>query len=96
MKTIEPWDTDLVCITANGYFKIHTKTRQAADIHAFSIEWNKGIRVLGFMGPPAQIPEINFAENCYMKMLGEGATRFRVRLERPLDPEADTLFRSNL
>ena len=81
-----------VC-TANGFYKMWIKEIHTRDMHAWAIEWNKNIRLIGFFGDNALIEKLaeTMPEVPMRDFYRDGRIRRRMRLQVPMEGP-DTLF----
>lgn len=76
---------------AEGYFRVVVrKAPTAANVHSFALEWNKSLRVIGFVGEREDVQEYEtgFPEHAW-KYRGPNE---RYRREIPIDEADDVLF----
>ncbi len=85
------WEEQLRAIGAGGYFKLLIRGNPTnPKVGSFALEWNKRLRVVGFLGPTAGVDhEANQAPELQWKRVDQYR---RMRTEMTLAPEADTLF----
>lgn len=43
---------------ADGFFRIHMRMHKTLQVMSWALEWNKGMRVVGFVGDPDAIASI--------------------------------------
>lgn len=79
---------------ADGYFRIHLRRHKDLGIMSWALEWNKGMRVVGFVGATDAITHI--ISSCPIETAGivhdDGNERLVFREHVALDCAQDTLF----
>lgn len=85
--------------TANGFFKaIMRKDKCYTDEWFWALEWNKSLRVVGAISSRIQMPCIfkNLPSLGWTNICGENGHEIRLREERAIDSESDTLFSATI
>lgn len=95
-KRVEHWPAAVQVNTAAGYFRAVLRRQSDVDSPWFwALEWNKGVRVIGWIGTPTA-PPTPFLDLPYLRwrtLKRAGHLTQRIRNETPLAAEDDVLFR---
>lgn len=97
-RTVCGWSLKFHGIGASGFFKAVIRRRpDDPALWAWAVEWNRDMRVLGFVGSPEGIDELaRLAPALPSEWQKTGADEwFSVRVEEPLAPDEDALFASD-
>jgi len=92
--SVEAWPHRLIVNTANGHFKAMIRRKPNAEVWAWALEWNKGLRNVGYFGEEeslrselARLPEMHMQE-----IRNDNGNMVRFRVEESLSEENDALF----
>lgn len=79
---------------ADGYFRIHIRRHKGLAVISWALEWNKGMRVVGFVGDTDAIRQI--ISSCPVQPSGiihdQGDERIVVHKHVALAENSDLLF----
>lgn len=94
MQSVEGWENRLLVTTADGYFKAAIRRHPNHTVWSWAVEWNKGYRLVGFIGEPLRIKVLT-DDLLKLKMTAVNdadGNNIRFRAEQPISDEADKLF----
>jgi hypothetical protein len=94
MSAVLAWTPRVMASTADGFFKIAVRRHPEAVCWSWALEWNENVRVIGFCGEegPVEVMTAGFpAHQASVLPVEDG--RLEVRVEAPLSPKDDALFR---
>jgi len=88
------WEPRLVGFTADGFFKICIRKHSEVPVWSWALEWNRGYRVIGFMGEPVSLSEIEarVSRDSLRELPCTDGSLLRWREEVPLVRADDRLF----
>jgi hypothetical protein len=102
MGAVSEWEVRLLIAgLAEGYFQaVIRKEPGSRPVWAWALEWNKALRLMGFMGDEVEslqemaneLPEPSWDRHWQTDSPEKGRILSRMRLETPLAPDEDTLF----
>jgi hypothetical protein len=102
METVRDWEHRLLGTgLAGGYFQaIIRKEPSQRPFWSWALEWNKTLRLMGFMGEDAEslekfaakLPIPTWDKYWQTDSPDQGQSFSRIRLETPLSPDEDKLF----
>ena len=79
---------------ADGYFRIHLRRHKYLEVMSWALEWNRGMRVVGFVGATDAIEQV--ISSCPIQpsriVHNQGNERLVFREHVALADEQDTLF----
>ena len=91
---IQDWLPKLRADGAEGFFRIHIRRHKTLEVISWALEWNKGMRVVGFAGAPDEIASI--VSSCPVEkprvVHDYGSERLIFREHVALADEDDLLF----
>lgn len=92
MTYTEAWHPKIVGHIASGFYRIAIRRHPESEVWSWAFEWNKTVRLIGFLGEEHILNHIVKAKPEIQYTLTE---RHRLRDEVPLEEESDTLFRQH-
>jgi CBS domain-containing protein len=91
---VSDWPSTLRADGAEGFFRIHLRKHKSTQVWSWALEWNKAIRVVGFVGETdlvkAVLAELPRPAPGIVHV--QGNERFVLREHVPLNQEQDSLF----
>lgn len=96
MVHVANWETRVIGITADCFFKVMLKKHPMENCFAWAIEWNQSHRVYGFFGDRALAESIysSFPKIFKEKIPLKGDDFFAVSQDVPLEEDEDTMFKA--
>lgn len=96
METVKSWHMKVIGDMAAGFYRIAVRRHPEAEVWSWAMEWNKTIRVTGFIGDEDTIREIaqTRPEMPMHLMSSSGSNYLRIRVEVPLEEQNDLMFSS--
>lgn len=93
MSATDTWLLRLVFTGAGGFFRAAIRKHPASDCWSWAVEWNKNLRVIGFMGNPATVQnELKALTLNPVTEFTTGNETSRFRTEVPITENEDSLF----
>lgn len=88
------WQSKLLTMTAEGYYKAMIKRHPEEELWAWAVEWNKNYRAIGLFGKikPAETFMLRFPERNMHTIYQSKSEHFRIGFETTLAPDDDSLF----
>lgn len=95
MDLVRDWDLRLHAVGADGFFKMIIRRHpDGREVWAWALEWNHGLRFIGFHGDEADVQNLcnGIPPLQFTVLKDEPEHKMRVRVDIPLPEDEDNLF----